>query len=62
MKRILPQYGIELVEIPRKKVGNDVISATTVRRAMKKNDWESISALVPDTTMDIIRKHVPTIP
>ncbi len=42
MKRILPEYGIEFVEIPRKKSGEDVISASYVRGLLKKKDFEVI--------------------
>ncbi len=46
MKRILPQYGIEVVEIERK----DGISASKVRAAIKDGNAELIRSLVPETT------------
>lgn len=48
MRRILPEYGIEFIEIPRKKSGEDVISASRVRALLEKRDFESIRPLVPD--------------
>ncbi|MCI8308029.1 MAG: adenylyltransferase/cytidyltransferase family protein [Lachnospiraceae bacterium] len=48
MKRILPEYGIEFVEIPRKKSGEDVISASRVRTLLENKDFENIRPLVPD--------------
>ena len=55
MKRILPRYGIELREIPRKEFGERVISASRVRECLKNNQWEEISRLVPKTTYDYLQ-------
>lgn len=49
MKEILPKYGIELREIPRKCLGG-VISASRVRKCLKENNWDEIKRLVPKTT------------
>lgn len=56
MKRILPQYGIQVVEIPRKKQeeSEDAISATTVRKCLEIGEIEKLSRLVPETTMRIL--------
>ena len=51
MKRILPAYGIEVIEIERK----DGISASKVRESMKNGDINLIKRLVPATTYDIIK-------
>ena len=50
MKRILPEYGIEFIEIPRKKEGEEVISASRVRTLLEEGDFERIKYLVPETT------------
>lgn len=52
MKRVLPQYGIEVFEIPRKCMENceHVISASKVRQYMKEGEWELLKKLVPETT------------
>jgi len=51
MKKILPQYGIRVVEIPRKKLDNGmVISASTVRCLLKEGKDEDLQALVPKQT------------
>jgi [citrate (pro-3S)-lyase] ligase len=55
MKRILPRYGIEFVEIPRKEAGAEAISASRVRAAIKDKDIETIRELVPDTTYEFLR-------
>lgn len=50
MKRILPQYGIELIEIPRRKVRGKHISASAVRRYMERNDMACLNEFLPETT------------
>ena len=56
MKRILPSYGIEVIEIPRKKQGTNVISASSVRRCLEEKAWNSLDELVPDSTKEILYK------
>ncbi|MDE5931765.1 MAG: adenylyltransferase/cytidyltransferase family protein [Lachnospiraceae bacterium] len=54
MKRILPLNGIELVEIPRKKLGKRCISASLVRKCLEDYDVEKLFELVPNTTWKIL--------
>lgn len=54
MKRILPKFGIEVVEIERR----GGISASKVREAMKNGDINLIKTLVPGSTYDIIKDMV----
>ena len=54
MKRILPSYGIEVIEIPRKKQGTNVISASSVRRCLETGDIERLKELVPESTREIL--------
>ena len=56
MKERFPQYGIELVELPRIIQDGGVISATVVRRLIKENNIEQIRRLVPQTTFAIIKE------
>lgn len=58
MKRILPEYGIELIEIPRKKEDGDVISASKVRKYLEQGNLEAMSKMVPQSTMEVCRKYV----
>jgi [citrate (pro-3S)-lyase] ligase len=46
MKKVLPQFGIEVAEIERK----DAISASKVRKLMEDGNTEEIRKLVPETT------------
>ena len=51
MKKILPQYGIEVTEIPRCTAPDGtVISATQVRRLFLSGCAEELKPFVPKTT------------
>lgn len=54
MKRILPKYGIELVEIPRKEQDNTYISASLVRKYLTDDDTMNLKKLVPESTVKIL--------
>lgn len=54
MKEILPKYGIQLKEIPRKESGDSVISASRVRKYIEEKNWNEIKKIVPDTTYDFL--------
>lgn len=56
MKRILPEYGVELIEIPRKNIDGRAISASTVRRYIKNRNFEGLKCLVPEYTYEVIMK------
>ena len=54
----LPGEGIECVVIPRKaETGTDKkpISASTVRVCLSRGDWDTLSRLVPETTLSYFR-------
>lgn len=51
MKKILPQKGIELIEIPRKKQNGRYISASSVRECLEKNNYSGFKELVPQSTV-----------
>lgn len=53
MKEILPGFGIELEEIPRKQIQkecNTPISASLVRKYLQVQEFEKIREIVPETT------------
>lgn len=50
MKKILPHFGIEVVEIER----FNNISASNVRAAFYKKDWDTLKNLVPDSTLEYL--------
>lgn len=49
MKKILPQYGIEAVIIPRKTVGGKVVSASRVRKCSGRKDIDILESQLPET-------------
>ncbi len=57
MKKILPQYGIEVCEIPRREISGEVISAKKVRAALKVGDFDKIKKLVPKSTLNFLQKN-----
>ena len=54
MQSFLPEQGIEVIEIPRKEAGGDVVSASRVRALLKEGKYEEIKELVPETTFKFL--------
>ncbi len=52
-----PAPKITVVECPRIEKGQNVISASRVRAALKKRDFDTIKTLVPDTTYQFLLKN-----
>lgn len=52
MAEELPKAGIACHIIPRKEASGRTISASTVRSALQKGDWDALKTLVPATTLD----------
>lgn len=50
MKTILPKYGIEIIEIQRKALSEEAISASRVRACLLEGDFQSLTELVPAET------------
>ena len=58
MARLLPQYGVQFIEIPRRKQGETVISASRVRQLLEeKGVCDEVLALVPETTGRYLKEH-----
>ncbi|MBD5521746.1 MAG: adenylyltransferase/cytidyltransferase family protein [Lachnospiraceae bacterium] len=60
MKRILPEYGIAVVEIPRvtcDEKGGAIISATLVRKALEEKNWNIVETLCPESTVAYLKKQ-----
>jgi citrate lyase synthetase len=52
MAAVLPEYGVELVEIERAQGGDGrFVSATRVRAALAAGDMDTVARLVPATTL-----------
>ena len=51
LAEILPKSGVELIIIPRIAKGDQIVSASKVRQALREDKWDKISEWVPKTTM-----------
>lgn len=56
MRAVLPEYGIEFIEIPRKEYDGTPISASYVRELLKDRNFDSIGKIVPTTTLDYLKE------
>ncbi|MDE6053950.1 MAG: adenylyltransferase/cytidyltransferase family protein [Lachnospiraceae bacterium] len=58
MKRILPGFGVEVIEFPRNSLNKngEIISATLVRKAIKEKDMDMIEKLCPNSTCNYLKK------
>ena len=54
MKRILPQKGINIIEIPRKENDDGVISASLVRKYLEDDNCTDLKELIPKSTWEIL--------
>lgn len=50
MKEMLPSCNVEVIEVPRIAIGNDIMSASRVRKLIKEDKFLEVKNLVPDTT------------
>ena len=57
IKRILPEYGIQVEEIPRlKSEDENIISATKVRELYKNENYEELEKYCPNYTIEYLKK------
>lgn len=54
MQMILPQYGVEVEEIPRLSHAGAAVSASKVRELIREGQWQAIKELVPATTWEYL--------
>jgi [citrate (pro-3S)-lyase] ligase len=54
LKRVLPQYGIEVFETVRKEEAGRPISASRVREYLKEDKMEEVKNIVPQVTYDFL--------
>ena len=57
LKRRLPEYGIELVEIPRLAAGGEAISASRVREWIRAGNWSLVEKQVPPASLQMIKSQ-----
>lgn len=61
MRQILPLYNIDFVEIERKEIDSDVISASRVRKLLKERNLEAVCNFVPKTTFEYLQDNLDEI-
>jgi [citrate (pro-3S)-lyase] ligase len=58
MAQRLPEAGITCRIIARNQTaGGEIVSASTVRKAIHDDDWETVKRMVPDTTWNFLRSE-----
>ena len=57
LRKLLPEHGISLSEIPRLETKNIPVSATNVRRLIEEKNPEGVRALVPETTFRYLKNN-----
>ncbi|MDU1042988.1 [citrate (pro-3S)-lyase] ligase [Peptoniphilus rhinitidis] len=57
MERILPDYGIEVVEIPRTSLDDEIISASKVRLFLKERKFEEAYKFLPEATIKALKSE-----
>ena len=55
MHLLLPEYGLQVVEIPRREAEGQVISASAARKLITEEDWATLQTFLPDCVIDRIR-------
>lgn len=61
LKRILPVFDVTVVEIPRitvEKCGQEVVSATLVRKALQEKDTYMLERLCPESTVMYLKEQL----
>ncbi len=56
MRKTFKIYGIEFIEIERKSINGDYISASKVRQAILNEDFEGLEKYLPKTTLEYFDK------
>lgn len=54
LKNILPNYGVEIIEVERKEFNKIPISASKVRELIKENNISTIEKIVPKVTYEFL--------
>ena len=57
MAEVLPECGLQWIEVPRLQAGGQPISATRVRQALADCDFVALKTLVPPATLEFL--HTP---
>lgn len=56
MKALLPEYGVDVIEIARAEAAGVPISASRVREMLRQSSFDALAPLLPPSTLRIIRE------
>ncbi len=51
---VLPSYGIDVTVVPRKKIGDEIISASKVRSMIKEGDFDNLKNFIPESSYNFL--------
>lgn len=57
LKKVMPKYGVELMEIERKCYEGNYISASKVRELIKNNQMDQVKNIVPEVTWKFLNSN-----
>lgn len=57
MSVILPKHGVQFLEIPRKSLNGEIISASLVRDCIKEENYKKVKTLVPPKVYEYLLKN-----
>lgn len=57
MKEKLPEHGVKVVEIPRKSMGETIISASMVRKYYREGNWSKLQQMLPKVTLQFLESR-----
>lgn len=55
LAKVLPMNQMDFQIIPRKKDGDNIISASKVRKALAEDNWDLVKDFVPPTTLEYLQ-------
>ncbi|MDW8800128.1 [citrate (pro-3S)-lyase] ligase [Clostridium sp. A1-XYC3] len=58
LKDIMPKYGVEVIELKRKKNDEEFISASKVRELIRNNKMDKVRELVPEVTWNFLNSQL----
>lgn len=56
MKKILKEYGLQVVEVERLANEKGIITATIIRKLFANGNWEELLEYVPDSTLQYLKQ------
>lgn len=55
MKKLLPEYGVEVIELERYAVSGEIVSASRIRSLIREKRMDALEGLLPASTLAYLR-------